>query len=141
MVNYNESTVGGAKWTRSNRVVGNNPIEGAKSIEFYEEDVFAAADGTTLSQQRPGKLTSVLSDPAAEFTVYGPDGVTVLGTATKGYVYILLASLYLAEASARDAAINATYEQLPPPPESATEAPLPEPDPTPAPVPDPAEGE
>ena len=107
------------------------------SLEFFEEDIFVAADGAKMSQQRPGKITSVLNDPAAEFTVYGPDGVTALGTATKGYVYLLLASLYLAEANARDAALNAVYEQLPPPAASPAEAPLPEPDPTPATPPEP----
>jgi len=101
MANYKEQTVTGAKWTRSNRVVIQNPYQGVPTIYFNEEEITALSDG--LKHSRPnGGLTKEFSDPMGEFPLIHPETGVQIGTATYQEVYVLLHSLYIALANERD---------------------------------------
>jgi hypothetical protein len=105
MPNYNQRTLSGDRYTRSKRVVIENPLGGIPSAMFLEQDVLVAGNETIL--QDLGAVRGVMTDPATPFPLLNPLDDSVVGQATYGDVYALLYSLYRKLAADRDAANSA----------------------------------
>lgn len=106
--NYNESPIAGTKWRRSFRVQIDNPYQGAPRVTFHEEDCVSLADGTIFKVNAGSLLVEF--DQSAEINLINPwtgepltDINGVQQKATHIEAYILLHSLYIQSAIARDA--------------------------------------
>lgn len=108
MSNYQESAVEGTKWVRASRVVVDNPYQGMPAIEFTEEQVLSV--GGDVFKSHKGAVTVDFANPEKTFQLIHPVTGVVLGTVTHQDVQVILYSLYLDLAQARDASI----EVLPP---------------------------
>lgn len=106
--NYQESPVAGTKWRRSFRVQIDNPYQGNPRVTFHEEDCVSLADGTTFKV--PAGSLVVDFNPSAEIALIDPftgepltnvEGVPQFATHIEAY--IMLHSLYIQSAIARDA--------------------------------------
>lgn len=105
MPNYNESSVTGTKYTRSNRVVLVNELGQEPSIHFQEQEVVIL--GPSDKVMRPGKgigVTMSADNQTATFPLLNPLTGATIGTASYQDVYVMMHSLYYALAAARDAA-------------------------------------
>ena len=116
MPDYKQSTETGTKWRRAFHVDIANPFEGEKKITFHAEDCIQLADGHVM-HDRQGITYSQAFTPENVMTAFplGPHPVTGedLGTATYMQAYIVLSALFVAIASAQDAAREAA-ENAPP---------------------------
>lgn len=102
MANYREETLTGSKWVRSNSVHISNPYQGLPMVRFGEEEITLLSDGKTVNTPL-GDLFEPFSDPTKTFPLLNPVTGDPLG-ATAAYqdVYVMLHSLYIALATARD---------------------------------------
>lgn len=108
MPQYQEQPLTGSRWRRSHFVACENPVVGEKAITFHEQFVKQTSDGAVTFEEA-GSLRKPFVDPTATFNLRSPvDDTLILGangqplTATYQDVYVILHSLYLALASARD---------------------------------------
>ncbi|MFC7460747.1 hypothetical protein [Hydrogenophaga defluvii] len=107
MSNYREQAISGQKWVRSNSVQISNPYQGLPVVRFGEEEIAVLSDGKTINTPLEG-LTEPFTDPAKTFPLLNPVTGEALGaTASYQDVYVLLHSLYIALAVARDAPATA----------------------------------
>lgn len=102
MANYREQSLSGQKWVRSNSVHISNPYQGVPVLRFGEEEITTLSDGKTVNAPMQG-LVEPFSDPAKTFPLINPvTGESLGATASYQDVYVLLHSLYIALATARD---------------------------------------
>lgn len=111
MANYKQATVSGESWTRCDRVVCNNPLNGEKSIVFQEETI--AYIGDNLVNLGNDHVYTSLDEETinTKFNIINPETGDVLGESTCGEVYALLHSLYMHLALERDNKQNEEEEQ------------------------------
>lgn len=107
--NYNESTIAGATWIRSKQVQINNPLGGTPSVVFLEERAVTLADQTVFTFPCSPGFCEVMFDPSAQIPLVNPwtgePMTNVEGQqqyASHIEAYILLHSLYIQSATARD---------------------------------------
>lgn len=103
MSNYNEKNLSGVKWTRSHKIVIDNPYIGIPSITFYEQEVVSSPDMPSVSiiptqsilvkNYAPLEVIDIL-DPETG----APTGITMSSEA----LYAALYSLYVKAATERD---------------------------------------
>lgn len=105
MANYNESTVNGVKWTRSNSVRIFNDYAQPGKVCFDEEEIVSLG-GADFMRKQLGSIEQTLTPEniLTEFNLLNPETGDTIGTATYQQVYVLLHSLYLHLAAERDAA-------------------------------------
>lgn len=107
MPNYNESTVTGTRWTRSNSVRIFNDYQSTPQINFAEEEIVSLGDGEFLKKPKGGIGTLLTPENIiTEFNLLNPETGDTIGTGTYQQVYVLLHSLYLHLAAERDAGIT-----------------------------------
>jgi len=101
-MNYKESSVTGSEYTRCQKIMIYNPLGGQPMLEFDEERATILADRTLT--ERVGGLR-VAFDPAEEIALINPETGEPLGSSvTHAQLYVILFSLYIGKAQARDAA-------------------------------------
>jgi hypothetical protein len=102
--NYAEQDIAGKRWQRSHRVTITNPYGGGAAVAFDEEQV-TEFDGVVST--KPGGVLTCYFDPAAEIPLINPVTLEPTGeTMPQSVAYVLLFSLYVQLAQARDAAIQ-----------------------------------
>lgn len=102
MSNYREEPLSGQKWTRSNSVSIINPYQGTPVIRFGEEEIAILSDGKTVNTPLAG-VSEAFSDPSKTFPLINPQTGELTGSsASYQDIYVLLHSLYIALATARD---------------------------------------
>lgn len=111
MAEYKERPVGGRKRQRSYRVIANNPANGARSIQFDEEELTELDDGRFINTPI-GSIRKDFSEPMKAFDILYPETGEVIGKTNYMQVYVLLHSLYMHLAVERD-----NTPPPPPPPE------------------------
>jgi hypothetical protein len=106
MANYNEETQTGetVSWTRSNKVIVSNEYGQVPYISFFEEQKIKLPDGTIVQGKLDTKrnITESFADPTKPLTLLHPVTGEIIGTATYQDIYIILNSLYIQLAKARD---------------------------------------
>jgi hypothetical protein len=101
MVNYNETTITGESYQRTNRIIIENPYQGAPVILFEEQKIFNLGDGEVI--QKPIGILHVDFDPSEEISIIDPTTNTDTGqTVTMGEIYALIYSVYWQKAATRD---------------------------------------
>ena len=105
MSDYQQSAVTGTKWRRACRINIDNPLNGAPSILFAEEEVISLGETTPPITHLVSNVSTVFSDPTLEIplrdvTTWEPTGQTI----TAGALYQAIASVYWKLATERDAA-------------------------------------
>ena len=101
-MNYKESGVAGSEYTRCSQITIYNPLGGTPAAEFAEERVTLLA-GRKIAEN--AECVRVPFDPAEEIALINPETGEPLGSSvTHAQLYVILFSLYLAKAQARDAA-------------------------------------
>jgi hypothetical protein len=104
MSKYKESAVAGSKWTRSRGVTILNPLEGGQEAIFQEEEVVSLGDGTTMNRD-VGACSMAFDPVAGRIPLLNPTTGEPIGTEfNHADLYIVLYSLYIQAAKARDAA-------------------------------------
>ena len=102
MANYQESTVTGTTWKRCNKIEIRNPYQGQKLAIFLEEEVTSLTDGRVI-QEPSTNIQEPFSDPTKEIVLLNPEtGQPLNNTITYQDVYVILYSLYMQLAIARD---------------------------------------
>lgn len=100
-MNYNESSVAGSEYTRCKQITIYNPLGGQPMVEFAEERATLLA-GRTITENAAGLRVPV--DPAEIIELINPETGEQLGSSvTHMQIYVMLFSLYIAKAQARDA--------------------------------------
>lgn len=122
MPNYNQTTVTGDSWIRSNRVEIQNPFPGVPNtsepgIKFTEEKIFNFADGSVTSIEKvptreEDTVKAVWNTSTANtvFPLLDSLGQETGESATFSDVHNLLSSLYIFLAKRRDEAVLAAIE-------------------------------
>ena len=103
MSNYRETTASGTSYVRAHTVVLNNQPN-YKGIEFVEEKLTTLGDGDVI-RQGVGSIRESLTDEnlGTAFAILNPaTGEDTGTTSTYSDVYVLIHSLYMALATARD---------------------------------------
>ena len=104
MPNYKESTVAGDVYTRCKSVLLSNPRGGNPTLSFIEE-LFYNIPGNEFGKDS-GAFT-VQFDPSATIPLLNPHTDQPLGkTATQADLHVLLYSLYIQQAKARDVRVE-----------------------------------
>lgn len=105
--NYQQTSLAGVQWKRSKRVQIENPYGKTPSAVFTEEIAITLADGSVITI--PESTIEVTFNPSAEIPLINPwtgepltnvEGVPQFTTHME--LYILLHSLYIQSATARD---------------------------------------
>ena len=104
MPNYKESQISGDSWVRAKRVILENPLGGAPSATFIEEQVISTAGGDVKLPVEGPVLTDSMTDPTTTFNLLNPADDSVIGTMNYGELYIAVYSLHRHLAAIRDAA-------------------------------------
>lgn len=100
-VNYRQSTATATAWRRCNAVALDNPLEGTRTVRFFEQDV--AALGARVMATPAGFIEKPY-DPAGVFPLLDPETAAPTGQAmTHAALYQALFSLYMQTAAERDA--------------------------------------
>lgn len=106
MANYNETNVTGTTWQRCHKIEIRNPNGGSKSAIFFEEEITSLENGRVI-QEPITNIQEQFSDPMKTIELLNPETGDQLGnTVTYQDVYVILYSLYMQLAAARDAAHN-----------------------------------
>ena len=101
MSNYKEQALTGSEWQRSYRVTIVNQYGGIPAIVFDEEKIAALNNGTRVNTPA-GQLREEMADPTTAFVLMHPLTGDTIGTARYGDLHVMLYSLYLHLAAARD---------------------------------------
>lgn len=111
MPDYKESNIAGTQFVRCNQLIFNNPMAGDVKTVFFQEETVLNVDG----MEKPiviaqGMCHNALKPDNAGQTFQLVDFATgnVVGQATYGQVYEMLASLYLHTAMLRDNGVRVT---------------------------------
>ena len=111
--NYQETTVAGTTWIRSYRVEIENQLGGVPSVVFREQRAITLADGSVVIVPINPGFVEAEFDAGAQIPLINPwtgepltnvDGVQQYASHIEAY--ILLHSLYLQTAAARDAIVD-----------------------------------
>lgn len=104
-MNYQETTLSGTSYIRSNSVQVANPLTGVKAISFMEEQVINLDGGEQIIRPQGGFQEPFTADNLlTEFALINPETGAPLGsTMTYQGLYVALYSLYFALATKRDA--------------------------------------
>ena len=101
MANYNETSITGESYQRTNRIIIENPYQGTPVIVFEEQKVFNLGDGEVL--QKPMGQLRLNFNPAEVINIIDPTTNTDTGhTITLGEIYALVYSVYWQKAIERD---------------------------------------
>lgn len=124
MPNYKESTVSGLEWQRAEAISIYNRHNETPVAHYAEEKIITV--GERVLHERCGGIDLVF-DPAVTFPLYNPttgDPLTtteaeaifsslLAGTGTHTQIQVLLYSLYITEATARDIREQEDAEETP----------------------------
>lgn len=104
MPNYNESSVAGTKWQRCHEVRISNPFGGAP-VAIFNEEAVVAVDGAEVIRRSLGACSAAFDAAAGSIPLVNPMTGELTGTSVShADLYVILHSLYLQTAAARDAA-------------------------------------
>jgi hypothetical protein len=70
MSDYQQSSIVGTRWKRARRISIDNPLNGAPSVLFAEDEVMALGDGVTI--ERPASNLTAGYDPGHSFPLRDP---------------------------------------------------------------------
>jgi hypothetical protein len=103
MADYRETVAEALAWRRAKGVTLDNPLTGAKTVTFTEEDV-VTLNGTTFNQPvTPVGAVRVEFNPEGVFPLVNPATGDEIGqTANHIDLYVMLHSLYIHLAKQRD---------------------------------------
>lgn len=106
MANYQETTLNGTSYVRSNHIIVSNPLDGVKAISFMEEQVLNL-EGEQVIRPKGGIQEPFTEDNLlSEFPLLNPETGEPLGTSvTYQQVYVTLYSLYMYLAKRRDESV------------------------------------
>lgn len=105
MPNYQESPIAGTSWTRSVRLICDNPLNGRRGATFVEERAISLGDGQVITQPLGAFTEPLTGDNMNEaFNLLNPVTGEVVGSTTYAQAYAMLHSLYMHAAAKRDAA-------------------------------------
>lgn len=107
MSKYNETTVTGESWVRSNKIICTNEYEQSPTIYYQEEELFNFSDGKVVKNiynpLTPATETFTIDNANTSFIVIDPLTELPTGnTATYQDLYVLIHSLYFHLAKERD---------------------------------------
>lgn len=107
MPKYNETSVTGESWIRSNKIICTNEYEQPPTIYYQEEELFNFSDGKVVKQLygtlNPVVETFTPANANTSFAVIDPETELPTGnTATYQDLYVLVHSLYFHLAAIRD---------------------------------------
>lgn len=107
MPKYNETSVAGESWIRSNKVLCSNEYEQPPTIYYQEEELFNFSDGKVVKSPynpiTPVSETFTTDKANTSFAVIDPLTELPTGTtATYQDLYVLIHSLYFHLAKQRD---------------------------------------
>ena len=102
-VYYNSETKEAQKYRRCFRVEAENPLNGAPSIAFHEEDVVMMGD-QPVAKNMVGGGVRVTGIEGPDIQPLDGEGNKVGPAVPRVYLYALLNGLYTQEREARDAA-------------------------------------
>ena len=112
MANYKETQIAGTQWTRSFRVIIDNPLDQTPRIIFMEQQATVLNDGKLLVQ--PSGHIERQFDPSGRIELINPTDNQPLGqTVTQTDLYVILHSLYYKLATERDASLVPPIEPNP----------------------------
>lgn len=103
MSNYKEQALTGQEWQRACRVTVSNQYGGTPAI-VYDEEMIAVLNNGTRVNTPAGQLREEMADPTTAFVLMHPLTGDTIGTAHYGDLHVMLYSLYLHLAAARDTA-------------------------------------
>jgi hypothetical protein len=116
MANYSEEILEGntVAWTRSPRIVIDNPYGGVPSISFTEERKAQLPNGeiVVLPLTKTRNITEAFTDPNKVINLVHPVTGESLGTSTYMNLQVLLCSLYHQLATERDAYVEPEPEPV-----------------------------
>ena len=102
MPNYRETAVAGTQYQRCHQVLIHNPRVGLPHIEMFEEVVAKVGDD---AYSRPAEGLRFAFDPAEAIPLLDLEtGEATGGSMTQAEIHRAIYSLYIAKATARDAA-------------------------------------
>jgi hypothetical protein len=102
MANYNETTIAGESYQRTNRIIIENPYQGSPEIAFEEQKIFNLGDGEVL--MKPLNQLRVFFNPTEDINIIDPTTNIETGhIVTMGEIYAMIYSVYWQKASERDA--------------------------------------
>jgi len=105
MSKYVETPIAAAVYQRSHCITITNPYQAYPVVTFEEEQLIKREDGTVFHDVLRGPhLTKIIDDYGYEFPVYNPLTQQKTGqTSTAAQVYAIIWSVYMFEATKRDA--------------------------------------
>jgi len=107
MANYKEEIIDGemTKWMRADQIIINNPYDETPHIIFHEEykGILPDAAVINLPTENITIIDEAFTDPTTVINLVHPETGASLGTATYEDLQVILHSLYLQLAAARDA--------------------------------------
>lgn len=107
MPKYNETSVTGESWIRSNKIICKNEYEQPPTIYYQEEELFNFSDGKVVKSLytplNPVMETFIPDNANTTFELINPETELPTGnTATYQDLYVLIHSLYFHLAKKRD---------------------------------------
>ena len=103
MSNYNEKSLSGVKWTRSHKIVIDNPYIGTPSITFYEQDVVSSPDIPNVSIVPTQTILTKNYVQGEAIDIIDPTtGLPTGETISSDTLYATIYSLYIKVATERD---------------------------------------
>lgn len=110
-MDYRQTEGAATTWRRAHQIIINNQRGNQPSIIFHEEDVVTLGDKTFSA---PGMSAVMgLFDPAEVVPLINPlTGESLGATATHQDLYVLLYSVYIQQANARDVAATLPPETI-----------------------------
>jgi hypothetical protein len=104
MSKYIETPMDAATYQRCSQIIIANPYQAPPVVTFSEEQIIKRADGSVLHDALLLPISKTFSDPAYAFPIYNPTNQQKTGqSATVAQVYALIWSVYMFEATKRDA--------------------------------------
>lgn len=103
MTDYKQTNIAGTAYTRANKVIVDNPLNGVKAITFVEEQVVNLGNEQLIRPQGGIQEPLTADNMGTEFPLLNPlDGTPVGLSMTYEQVYVALHSLYFHVAKKRD---------------------------------------
>lgn len=100
--NYSETSITGTEWKRCVRMTFTNPHAGTGVVRFEEEKAISIDGHVNLTPVNELFVRAFAAD--GSFPLRNPETGATIGTSmTHAELYAVLYSLYIAEATARDA--------------------------------------
>jgi hypothetical protein len=105
MSKYIETTIAAAEYQRCRTIIIQNPYQASPTVSFDEESIFKKSDGTIIKEPKGG-INKIIDDYSYQVPVYNPLTQQKTGqSAPISQIYTLIWSVYMHEATKRDAAL------------------------------------